>query len=221
MLFHSRSHIWEVCLVPYIFITLVGLSLGSSLSFECQLGILLLYMVKGARERCAWKICCKFTLVRGGKSVNLKLAHKIQLSWINLQHSPLGDVLNDVLFKACLLFSRTCCSAAYSKLWPTGFLLPYPKPPLITLLDYSPPIAQAGLRFDELIAELLEKWVIKRLKAFLWFCDSSQIQKYDSRMGNTTAFHGGAPWDALGPFPDKVDAEAYAIKWLYFFIVGH
>lgn len=34
---------------PYIFITLDGLSLGSPHSFECQFGIFLLYMVKGAR----------------------------------------------------------------------------------------------------------------------------------------------------------------------------
>lgn len=88
----------------YIFITLDGLSLGSPWSFECQFGFLLLYMVKGARECCVWKICSEFPLICGGKSINLKLAHKIKLSWINLQHSPLGDILNNVLFKTFLLF---------------------------------------------------------------------------------------------------------------------
>lgn len=123
----------------------------------------LLYMVKGARECCVWKRRSEFSQICGGKSANLKLPHKIKLSWINLQHSPLGDILNNVLFKAFLLcfFSRTCCSAAYSKLWPTDFLLPYPKSPLITLLDYSPLMSRAGLCFDELIAELLEGEILQ------------------------------------------------------------
>jgi len=37
-----------------------------------------------------------------------------------------------------------------------AFLSPYPKPPLITLLDYSPLISQTGLCFGELTAEILE-----------------------------------------------------------------
>lgn len=72
--------------------------------FECQFGILLLYMVTGAGECCVWKLCSEIALICGGKSINLKLAHKIKLSWINLQQSPLGDILNNVLFKECLVF---------------------------------------------------------------------------------------------------------------------
>lgn len=63
----------------------------------------LLYMVKGTRECCVWKRCSEFSQICGGKSANLKLPHKIKLSWINLQHSLLGDILNNVLFKAFLL----------------------------------------------------------------------------------------------------------------------
>lgn len=148
MLSPSHSHIWQLCLVPYIFISLDGLSLGSPRGFECQFGILLLYMVKGARECCVWKICSEFALIRGGKSINLKLARKIKLSWINLQCSPLGDILNNVLFKAFLGFWGFFPGLAVLPLTESFDQQTHPKTPLITLLDLSPLMSQARLCSD-------------------------------------------------------------------------
>lgn len=80
---------------------------GSTISWQLpgflRVNLVFCFYIR-ARERSVWKIRCEFALLCSGKSVNLKLAHKIKLSWINLQHSPLGDILNDVLLKAFLLF---------------------------------------------------------------------------------------------------------------------
>lgn len=177
MLLPSHSHIWQLCLVPYIFITLDGLSLGRSLSFECQFGVLLLYMVKGARECCVWKICSEFAQICGGKSVNLKLPHKIKLSWINLQHSPLGDILNNVLFKAFLLcfFSRTRCSAAYSKLWPTDFFIALPQTSSYHSVGLQPSHVPGRAVLWWIDCRAFRRWDITRIRPFL---SSSGVQHY-------------------------------------------
>lgn len=116
--------------------------------WSASFGILLLYMVKGARECCVWKICSEFALMFGGKSINLKLARKIKLSWIDLQRSPLGDILNNVLFKAFLFFWVFFPGLAVPPLTQSFDQQTHPKPPLITLLDLITPMSQARLCFD-------------------------------------------------------------------------
>ena len=215
MLFHSCSHIWQVCLVPYIFITLDGLSLGSSLSLECQFGTLLLYMVKGARECCVWKTCYEFSLVCGGKSANLKLAHKINLSWINLQHSPLVDILNNVLFKAFLFFSRTCCSDTYSKFWTKGFFIALPQTSPYHSLGLQPSHIPDWALLWWIDCRDFGRWDIKRVRAFT---SNSEVRQLYGQ-------HNGFPWHSPLGCSESISwqSELWGIhhKMTILFIVGH
>lgn len=178
-----------------------------------------------ARERSVWKIRCEFALLCSGKSVNLKLAHKIKLSWINLQHFPLGDILNDVL-QDIPVFSRTCCSAAYWKLWPEGFLLPYPNPPPITPLDYCLLLSQSKLCFDELLTELLEDETFQESRPFLLNSEAEQLPRqrngFPSRSPFTSASASHRPLGMLWEhFLMKWTLRHTPIKWQQFFMVGY